>query len=189
MEFLKSAPVWQVCAIIFALRIVDVSIGTVRTLAVVRGHPTTAVVLGFFEVLIWLLAISQVMSRAVSEPIVALFYAGGYATGNGVGILIERAVTTRLFVLRLISSSRGRDIAQALAPIGRVIAVFPGETPTGTTNLVYVSATRQTLPKLVEEARRVDPDLFYLIEPVSAWSENLAPLTPSTGWRAVFKRK
>jgi hypothetical protein len=85
MDLLATATTWQVCIAIFLLRIVDVSIGTIRTIAVVRGRPSVAVVLGFFEVLVWLLAISQVLARVMQEPIVALSYAGGFAAGNGVG--------------------------------------------------------------------------------------------------------
>jgi uncharacterized protein YebE (UPF0316 family) len=189
MELLATAPTWQVCLAVFLLRIVDVSVGTIRTIAVVRGRPTVAVVLGFFEVLVWLLAIAQVLTRVMDDPVVALFYAGGYAAGNGVGILIERQVSSRLAVLRLLSTQRGQQIASALGDAGRVLAIMPGTTLEGPTHLVYVSARNRNVQRVIERARAVDPDLFFLVEPASEWSANLATLHQPTGWRAVFKRK
>jgi uncharacterized protein YebE (UPF0316 family) len=189
MDLLATAPTWQVCIAIFLLRIVDVSIGTIRTIAVVRGRPSVAVVLGFFEVLVWLLAISQVLARVMQEPIVALSYAGGFAAGNGVGILIERQVSSRLAVLRLLSSRRGQQIADALQGVGQVLAILPGTTLQGPTHLVYVSTFNRMVGQVIERARAVDPDLFFLVEPASQWSANLASLHRPTGWRAVFKRK
>ena len=189
MDLLNDLPLWQACLLVFLLRVTDVTIGTIRTISVVSGHPWRAVALGFFEVLIWLLAISQVLSRALQEPVIALGYAAGYATGNGVGVLIERALSSRLFVLRLISGQRGREIAEALAPHGQVLATLQGESPQGGVSLVYVSATRRRLRQLVSVAASVDPGVFYLIEPAAQWSSNLQPLYQPTGWRAVFKRK
>ena len=63
MEWVASIPVWLLCAVIFVLRICDVTLGTVRTVAIVKGRVTVAAFLGFFEVLIWILAVSQVISR------------------------------------------------------------------------------------------------------------------------------
>jgi len=189
MSLLASAPTWAVCLAIFLLRIVDVSIGTVRTIAVVRGRPAVAVALGFFEVLVWLVAISQVLTRVMAEPVVALSYAGGFAAGNGVGIFIERQVSSRLSVLRLLSNQRGPQVADAIGDGGRVLAIMPGTTLEGSTHLVYVSARNRNVPLVIERARAVDPDLFFLVEPASEWSANLATLHRPTGWRAVFKRK
>ena len=53
--------------LIFFARIADVTIGTVRIIFVSRGLKYLAPVLGFFEVTIWLLVISQVM-RHMDSP-------------------------------------------------------------------------------------------------------------------------
>jgi uncharacterized protein YebE (UPF0316 family) len=189
MDLFATSPTWQVCIAIFLLRIVDVSIGTIRTIAVVRGRPSVAVCLGFFEVLIWLLAIAQVLTRVMHDPIVAIFYAGGFAAGNGVGIAIERQLSSRLAVLRLLSTRHGQQIAVALQGAGRVLAILPGTTLEGPTHLVYVSTPIRQVPQVLDRARAVAPDLFFLVEPASQWSANLQSLHRPTGWRAVFKRK
>jgi len=70
-------------------RILDVSLGTLRTVSVVRGRVVLAAVLGFFEVTIWVVAVSKVIT-SFDNPFNVLGYATGFALGNAVGILIER---------------------------------------------------------------------------------------------------
>ena len=85
MEWIESIPVWLLCLLIFGLRICDVTLGTVRTVAIVKGYLSIAVALGFFEVLIWILAVSQVIVRINESIFLALAFAGGFAAGNAVG--------------------------------------------------------------------------------------------------------
>ena len=109
MEFVASIPVWLLCILIFCLRICDVTLGTVRTLSIVKGYLTLAVALGFFEVLIWILAVSQVITRINESIFLALSFAGGFAAGNAVGILVERRLAMGTSVVRILSS---------LSPVG-----------------------------------------------------------------------
>jgi len=79
---------WVVLPVlIFIARVADVSLGTVRVIFITRGLKYFAPIVGFLEILIWLLAIGQIM-RNLSHPICYIAYAGGFATGNYVGIWI-----------------------------------------------------------------------------------------------------
>ena len=89
-SFLDQAP-WLLPFIIFFGRIIDVSLGTLRIIFVSKGEKYKAPIIGFFEVLIWIVVISEIFSRA-NDFIAYLSYAGGYATGNFVGILIEQKI-------------------------------------------------------------------------------------------------
>lgn len=186
---LDSVPFWLLGIVIFLLRIVDVSIGTLRTIVMVQGRARLAIILGFFEVLVWVIAVAQVVTRIDEVPWLAPFYAGGFATGIGVGMLIERRLALGRFVVRIISHTRGREIAEALKDRGHVLAIFTGETLEGVVNLVFVSARGPQVPGILAAARAVDPDMFYLVESAHAWSENAYPVPHPTGWRAVFKKK
>ncbi len=189
MSFLDQLPIWAVAGAIFLLRVVDVAIGTVRTIFVVEGRARLAVVLGFFEVLIWVTAIAQVVSRFDDAPWLAPVYAAGFAAGVGAGILIERALALKLFVIRILSKENGERIAAALNGEGRVLATFDGTTSQGPVNLVYVSARGPRVRSVIDLAKGVDPDLFYLVESARQWSENVHPLPHATGWRAILKKK
>lgn len=187
--FFTSVPFWAIGILIFSLRIVDVSVGTIRTIVMVQGRLRLAITLGFFEVLVWVIAVAQVVTRIDEAPWLAPFYAGGFATGVGVGMLIERRLALGRYVIRIISHSRAREVAEAVQAQGRVLGIFRGETLTGPANLVFVSARGQQVRGILEAARSVDPEMFYLVESARAWSENAYPVPHPTGWRAIFKKK
>ena len=89
-EFIDSLSIVQLIFITYFMRICDVSLNTIKTISVVQGRIAMAVVLGFFEVLIWVTVVSQVITRLGDYPILGVAYAAGYATGNAVGIVIDR---------------------------------------------------------------------------------------------------
>jgi uncharacterized protein YebE (UPF0316 family) len=189
MAFLDALPPVVLGIGIFLLRIVDVSIGTVRTISVVQGHTSVAVGLGFFEVLIWIMAVAQVVSRIDTIPLLAPFYAGGYATGVGVGMLIERRLSRGRYLIRIISHTKAAQVAAAVGDLGRVLGTFPGATPTAPASLVFVSAIGRRVPDIIAAVRRVDPDLVYTVEMALSWSENVHPATSAWDWRSRVKRK
>ena len=75
---------------VFFARICDVSIGTIRTIVTVQGRTAIAFGLGLIEITIWILVVSTVITQVKEQPILIAFYAFGYATGNFIGIIVER---------------------------------------------------------------------------------------------------
>jgi uncharacterized protein YebE (UPF0316 family) len=193
MEWVAVIPVWLLCVLIFGLRVADVTLGTMRTVAIVKGHITPAVVLGFFEVLIWVVAISQVITRLHESGWIALAYAAGFAAGNGVGLAVERRLARGEAVIRILSRSGGIDIARALRRDGHHVTTFTGEGPDGPVVLVYAMAPCRATRAMIAAARAVDPDLVYVTEPAHETNGGiqlrLRPVPNPTGWRAVLKKK
>ena len=89
-------------SLICLARICDVTLGTIRIMYVARGMKNLAMVLGFFEVLIWLFAIGQIMQN-LTHWINYLAYAGGYAAGNFIGIAIEEKLSVGTLMLKIFS--------------------------------------------------------------------------------------
>lgn len=193
MEWIATIPVWLLCILIFVLRICDVTLGTVRTVSIVKGYLTLAVVLGFFEVMIWILAVSQVISRINESIFLAFAFAGGFAAGNAVGILVERRLAMGTSVVRILSNSHGAEIAEAIRSDGHDVTVFKGEGAEGPVTLVYAVAPRRQARRMLENARSIDPGLLYVSEPAHesfrGVGPRLRPIPHATGWRAVFKKK
>jgi uncharacterized protein YebE (UPF0316 family) len=176
-------------ALIFALRIVDVSLGTVRTISLIHGRIATAVILGFFEVLIWITVVAQVISGVSEDPVLLVAYAAGFAAGNGVGIVIERRLAFGVQMLQMISNRHGEAIATAIREIGQAVTVFTGEGRDGPVKMLLTTCQRRKVPSLIAEARGIDPDIFYVVEPVSELRKNVRLATKPTGWRSVGKGK
>ena len=82
---------WLLPLVIFFGRICDVTLGTLRIIFVSKGERKKAPIVGFFEVFIWVVIISQIFSHA-NDIIAYLAYAAGYAAGNYVGILVENKI-------------------------------------------------------------------------------------------------
>jgi uncharacterized protein YebE (UPF0316 family) len=159
----------------------------------VRGYVSLSMVLGFFEVGIWVVAIAQVIARINESWLMVVAYAGGFAVGNGVGIVLERRIALGTAVIRLISSGEGRRIARALRELGWKVTTFRGQGASGPVVLVYVAGPRRAVSRIIATARTVDPDLFYVVEPAHESGQGLSTRMRSvphaTGWRAVFKKK
>lgn len=189
MEFLADMPLWLMPLAIFLLRIVDVSIGTVRTVSIIQGATRRAMLLGFFEIIVWLVAISQVLSRLHESWVLMIAYAAGFAAGNGVGILIERHLAMGAVVLRIITRSAGTAITEALQRDGFDWTSFAGEGSEGSVTLIYLFCARADIPTVVRVARGIDPDLFFVVESAREASKQARAVAYHTGWRTPVKKK
>ena len=90
LDFLDLYP-WLLPIMIFFGRIIDVTLGTMRIIFVSKGEKLKAPLIGFFEVFIWVVVISQILVRA-NDLVSYLSYAAGYAAGNYMGILLEQRI-------------------------------------------------------------------------------------------------
>ncbi|MGD8727180.1 MAG: DUF5698 domain-containing protein [Gemmatimonadales bacterium] len=188
MEFIDSMPLWGVALSIFLLRIVDVSLGTIRTVFVVQGRVVISVLIGFVEVLVWVTAVSQVITRIHESPLLVVAFAAGFAAGNACGIKLERQLALGSCVVRMITKNGGGEIARALREAGHTVTTFEGQGADGHYTLVYTACPRRKLPAAVRAAKDLDPDLFFAVDRFSeSWSTT--PLPHPTGWRSVFKKK
>lgn len=174
MEFLDTAPFWALAAAVFFARMCDVTLGTMRMIAVVHGRAATAVVLGFFEILIWITAVSGVIVKLVDYPLLMVAYAGGFAAGNAVGITLERRLAMGSCVITLVSKT-GTEIAAALRAVGQRVTLIDGEGRDGRRQLLYATARRRDMKPLIQTAKAVDPDVFYVVQLCSETSHVAGP--------------
>ncbi|WP_372679796.1 DUF2179 domain-containing protein [Desulfosarcina sp.] len=176
--------------IIFVARICDVSIGTIRTIVTVQGRTTIAFCLAIFEISIWLTVVSTVINQINDQPLLVVFYAVGYATGNVVGIMVERKLAFGTMILRIITRTAGPEIAAHLRERGQPVTIFHGEGMRGPVNELYIACRRRELKWILPEVQRLDPRLFYVIEQARDMSKVLKPVSTALGgWRATDKRK
>lgn len=190
MEYLFDLPLWLVATLIFVLRVVDVSLGTCRTIAVVQGRMVTSVVLGFVEVLVWITVVANVIQHASSNAVLLLAYAGGFAAGNATGIYLERRLALGMVILRIISEDAGEELAEVLGKSVPRVFTFDGYHNGQQMTLLYVAARRRNAPALLEKARKIDPNLFYAFDTLRESNMVATSVLPTaTGWRAAVKMK
>jgi len=176
--------------LIFAARVADVSIGTIRTIVTVQGRSVVAFILGIFELLIWIAVVSTVIHQIKDQPILALFYAFGYATGNVVGIAAERRLALGIVVLRVITRRAGKALADRIRGWGQPVTIFRGEGRNGPVDELYIACRRKSLNHILRMVREEDPEAFYVTEMARDVRKTIGPpLFSPTGWRAVLKKK
>lgn len=175
------------CALIFLARICDVSLGTLRTVAVVNGRGYLALSLGFVEVLIWIFAVSAVVRDALDEPLYAVAYALGFAAGNFVGVMIDQRLAIGKQVVRLFSR-RGAELTLRLRDAGFRVTSFEGEGRDGPVSLLLMETKRKSMPKLIRLARSVDDKCYYIVDDIRTASASISGMTPAR-WRLSVKKK
>lgn len=175
---------------IFLARICDVSIGTLRIILVSKGNKVVASILGFFEVSIWLLAISQVMRQGLSNPVSFFAYGLGFASGNYVGITLEEKLALGLQAIRLISTHTVDILTMALRDEGFGATVLTGQGAKGEVHIVYCIVPRKKVMEVIRIARTIEPEIFISIQDVRSVSAGFFP-EKSAGffWRRWNKKK
>ncbi len=171
--------------VIFCARITDVSLGTVRIILLSRGHRGFVPILGFFEVLLWVVVMANIV-KSLNHPIYYIAYAGGFAAGNYVGMLIENRLAMGISLIRIVTGADGGIMAERLRFEGYVITEVTGYGNRGKVRILFTVVKRREVPHLVELVRRHNPDAFYTIEDVNFVSRDYAlSLHPR---RSLFER-
>ncbi|UCF06138.1 MAG: DUF2179 domain-containing protein [bacterium] len=184
VEFLNSDIFrWIILPLlIFAARVVDVSLGTIRIVFVSKGKKTLAPIFGFIEVIIWLLAISQII-RNLDNVICYIAYGGGFAMGTFVGLLIEERLALGTLLIRVITRMNARDLIASLRTQHYGVTSIPAMGPEGDVNVIYSVIRREDLKKVIDIIKRFNPNAFYSIEDVKFVSEGIFPLKqPASRW-------
>lgn len=175
------------CLLIILARLGDVTLGTLRTIAIVNGRAAVAWVLGFFEVLIWLFAISHIFAN-LDQPIYALAYAFGFASGNYLGVQVERLLAFGEQVLRIFTR-QGAELAAALRTDGYRVTEFDGRGRDGQVSLLFIEVKRRETMRLLKRIRQADPRSFCLVDDVRLVKAAVTETGESGGWRGMFKIK
>jgi uncharacterized protein YebE (UPF0316 family) len=161
--------------LIFFVRVVDVSLGTIRIIFVSRGIRYLSAMLGFLEVLVWLFAISQIF-RNLNSPLHYIAYAGGFGMGNFVGITIERKLSMGNRLVRIITRKDASGLLKALKEQGYGITSLDGQGATGPVKIIFSVVRRDHVSDVIKIAKKFNPKAFYTVEDVmSVWEENLMP--------------
>ena len=158
--------------LIFLARICDVSIGTMRIIFVSKGKKNIAPILGFFEVLIWIIAISKIMQN-LDNYINYVAYAAGFATGNFVGMIIEEKLAMGIQMIRVFTNDRGMDLVRLLNSNGYGATTIEAHGAKDKVHLVYSIVQRNELENVLKVINSFNPKAFFTIEDVKAVNEGI----------------
>jgi uncharacterized protein YebE (UPF0316 family) len=157
--------------ILFA-RIIDVSIGTIRVIFISKGFKFFAPVLGFFEVIIWLIAIRQIMEN-LSNVFCYIAYGAGFAAGTYVGIMLEEKLSVGQVIVRIITKSHASELLDQLKHSNYNVTELDATGNAGKVKLFFIVVHRQDVEDLVLLIRKTHPNAFYTIEDIRYVSQDM----------------
>ena len=166
---------WVLLPLLIVLsRVVDVTLGTIRIIYIARGMRYLAPFFGFFEILVWLLAIGQIM-RNLTNPLYYLAYAVGFTLGNFVGILVEERLAIGSVVIRIITQKDSDTLIDRLRGQGYGVTVLNAIGSTGMVKVIFTIVKRKNLEEVIDEVRQYNPKAFFSVEDVRTAREGIFP--------------
>ncbi len=175
LSFLLSPAAWLGGLTICGLRICDMTCDTLRMLFVVRGRKSIAWFLGFTQSVIFVVAITSVLSH-MNNPLNVIGYAAGFATGNVVGMFIEERLAIGHVKLSIVTQRLGAALSQALRDSGFAVTEIPARGRDGMVSMLSVSVLRRDVAKVEAIVHATDAEAFVI-------SEDVRPLRRGF-WRA-----
>lgn len=148
---------------IFFMRVCDVTIGTVRLILLTRGQKYYAALLGFFEVMIFVVAISQVIRNANNIWNI-LGYCAGFAVGNIVGVTIEERIALGFSCLRIFTQEKGEEMAEALRKADFGVTETFGQGRAGLVHILETAVHRKDTAKVYKIVSEIDPKAFVVMD-------------------------
>ncbi|HOA35574.1 MAG TPA: DUF2179 domain-containing protein [Bacillota bacterium] len=155
-------PIFLSCLIIFICRVVDVSLGTVRIIYLTRGQSKLAAVIGFVEMIIYIIALGTVMGN-LDHPLNVVFYALGFSVGSYVGSRIEEMIAVGHVNVQIITMQIYNGLEEALRQAGFGVTSVDCSGKEGPHRILYVMLKRRDLPSFMKKIKKLDKDAFISI--------------------------
>lgn len=153
------------CLKVFSVRIVDVSMGTFRTIVTVKGKKALASMIGFVEVFIWFVIVKEALNTESTSLFIALAYAGGYATGTFIGSTLSEKFIKGNFGVQVITSKRDDELVAFLKQNGFGVSVIDvrSEKEKNEKYMLFIEIDKVKFEDLKKLIKKYDPNAFIVV--------------------------
>lgn len=151
--------------LIFLCRVGDVTLGTLRHVFISKGFKTIVPLLGFIEVLIWILGVAQVMKN-LNNWACYVGFAGGFATGTYVGLIIEEKIALGLQIIRIITNQNCDNLIADLSANNHGLTIMDAQGAKGPVKVILTIVKRSNIQDVISIIYRNNPTAFYSIEDI-----------------------
>jgi uncharacterized protein YebE (UPF0316 family) len=160
--------------LIFFARVCDMSLDTIRVIFMSKSIQYLPAIIGFFEVIIYLVAIGQVMNN-LTNAVCYIAYGAGFAAGTFIGMAIEERLSLGLMSVRIITKEDPSELMQFLRSNNYGVTSIDGEGGTGKVKMVFTIIKRQDLKNVIGIIKDFHPNAFYSVEEVKSVTEGVFP--------------
>lgn len=157
--FFNPANPWLLAFMIFFVRVLNMAVDTIRMLTVMRGMRTITFILGVLQTALFVIALGSVIND-LDNPLNIIAYSVGFATGNVIGMMIEKRLAFGYINMTIISSMRGQELAEKLRADGHAVTEIPARGKDGSVEILECSVQRKFAYKVQELALQTDPGAF-----------------------------
>ena len=173
--------------LIFSARIVDVSLGTLRFIFITKGFRKLSPIVGFVEVIIWLLAVREVMLNL--RNIACFFaYGVGFAMGNYVGIWLEEKLSFGMTLVRVVLNTDPNGLMEFLKEKEFGYTVVEGEGAREKVKILFTIVKRKQLDQVLSAISTYNPQAFYTVENIKSVSNGAFPAVEKTVFFKLFRK-
>lgn len=158
--------------LIFLARMSDVTLATLRNIFVAKGFKNIVPIIGFFEVLIWLLAARQVFGK-LSNPMCFIAWAGGFSTGTYIGMRLDEYLALGMQMVRIITNQDSTELISELSKKNHGVTLVEGQGAMGPVKLIFTVVKRKNMPEITKTIQSCTPDAFYSVEDVRSSSHGV----------------
>ena len=162
---MADIPYYLLPVVIFLSRIADVSLGTLRITMVSRGYKIQSAILGFFEVLIWVIVVAQLLTD-LNSWINYIAYAAGFSAGTYIGLLIEDKMKVGTVLVRIITLHKSLELIESLKEAGIAVTIIDGKGGYNDVKIIFTIMKRKKLNTVYDLVNQIDPDAFFSTEEV-----------------------
>ncbi|NLY76866.1 MAG: DUF2179 domain-containing protein [Tissierellia bacterium] len=156
--------------LIFTARVLDVTLATLRMLMVVQGRKLYSAFVGFFEIIIYITALNQVVSNLDNIGNL-LAYALGFACGNYVGIMIEEKIALGTLEVQIIHKGKSsEEMVEELRNEGFGVTILTGQGREGSRDVIKAVIRRKDLMRIKKLVYKYDPNAFIITNSISSIS-------------------
>jgi uncharacterized protein YebE (UPF0316 family) len=151
--------------LIFISRLADVTLATLRHIFISKGLKKIVPILGFFEVLIWLIAIRQVFNN-LNNAACFISWAAGFSAGTYLGILIDERLALGMQVIRIITNENPESLIKAFKDAHQGVTIVDGQGAIGPVRLLFTVVKRTNKREIINLIHKHSPNAFYSIEDI-----------------------
>jgi uncharacterized protein YebE (UPF0316 family) len=166
MEALLSPMAWLVAFGIFLARVVNMALDTLRFMFTLRGKKTLSWIFGFIQSVIFVLVIGSVLTN-LENPLNVIGYSAGFATGNVLGMAIEKRLAIGFMHFTIISKDHSTEIADALRDSGYGVTEIPARGRESNFMLIDCRIRRKEAEEVEALTLKVDADAFITMEEIT----------------------
>lgn len=170
MDFLMNMEGPLLYIIIFCAKIVEVSVSTIRLVYINKGERAKGAVLGFIEIMIWLVVVSSVLNNITEDPIKVFIYAAAFSLGNYIGVTIESKIAVGLASIQVVvSEETGEILAEILRGESYGVTIIDGRGKNDSKKiLLFIQLKRKKIPEAVKIIKQTAPTAYITVNDIKS---------------------